>query len=119
MSVPGCFGDEGVCSVGFWEETVVLFFGVGGIGNGKRRRSGPWSSSYVHYMLILQTVQIYVLMFCITSLILYKQSLQWWFGGGLRLSGPSSGSNGSVRVYRRVFSVSKTGDQCEHYDPNI
>ena len=24
-------------------------------------------------------------------------------GGGLRLSGPSSGSNGSVRVYRRVI----------------
>ena len=26
-SVPGCFGDEGVCSVGFWEETFVLFLG--------------------------------------------------------------------------------------------
>ena len=26
-SVPGCFGDEGVCSVGFWEESLFLFLG--------------------------------------------------------------------------------------------
>ena len=27
MSVPGCFGDEGVCSVGLWEESLFLFLG--------------------------------------------------------------------------------------------
>ena len=27
MSVPGYFGDEGVCGVGFWEETLFLFLG--------------------------------------------------------------------------------------------
>jgi hypothetical protein len=27
-----------------------FFFWVGGIGNGKRRRRGPWSSSYVHFV---------------------------------------------------------------------
>jgi hypothetical protein len=26
-SVPGCFGDEGVCSFGFWEETFFSFLG--------------------------------------------------------------------------------------------
>jgi hypothetical protein len=48
------------------------FFWVGGIGSGKRRRRDPWSSSYVHCMSRLQTAQIYVLMFCIICLILYK-----------------------------------------------
>ena len=27
VSVPGYFGDEGVCSVGFWEEVLFLFLG--------------------------------------------------------------------------------------------
>jgi hypothetical protein len=47
-----------------------FFFWVGGIGNGKRRRHGPWSSSYVHSMSLPQTVQIYVFMFCIMSYII-------------------------------------------------
>ncbi len=49
-----------VCSgvLGGMRESVVsdsgrrhwFFFWVGGIGNGKRRYHGPWSSSYVHCM---------------------------------------------------------------------
>ena len=35
-----------------------------------------------------------------TRLVSFYSSL---VGGGLRLSGPSSGGNGSVRVYRRVI----------------
>ncbi len=46
-------------------EYSLLFFWVGGIGNGKRRLRDPWSSSYVHSM-----DQIYVFMFCITSYII-------------------------------------------------
>ena len=49
-----------------------FFFWVGGIGNGKRRRHGPWSSSYVHCMSRLQTAQIYVFVFRIICLILYN-----------------------------------------------
>jgi hypothetical protein len=40
-------------------------------------------------------------------------------GGGLRLSGSSSGSNGSVWVYRRVNFGNRTGDEREHYTPYI
>jgi hypothetical protein len=47
-----------------------FFFWVGGIGNGKRRRHGPWSSGYVHSMTHPQTVQIYVFMFCIMPYII-------------------------------------------------
>jgi hypothetical protein len=59
-----------VCSGVFWgmTESAVsdsgrrqwFFFWVGGIGNGKRRHRGPWSSSYVHCTSRLQTAQIYV-----------------------------------------------------------
>ncbi len=69
-----------VCSGLIWglRESVVsdsgmgqwFFFGVGGIGNGKRSRLGPWSSSYVHSMSCPQTDQIYVFMFCIMSYII-------------------------------------------------
>jgi hypothetical protein len=45
VSVPGCFGDEKVCSVGLWGRQW-FFFWVGGIGDGKSSRRGPWSSSY-------------------------------------------------------------------------
>jgi len=72
-----------VCSGVIWgmRESVVsdsgrrqwFFFWVGGIRtNGKRRLRDPWSSSYVHYMSRLQTDQIYVFMFRIVCLILYK-----------------------------------------------
>ena len=130
-SVPGCFWDEGVCSFGFWEETLFSFLE-------KRRHHGPWSSNCVSLLSRLQTDLISKL---------HKQSLQWWFrrirlqscvgsvcvgdttlmchgrdvhdwvrqpsrrvsfytsldGGGLRPSGPSSGNNGSVQVYIRVI----------------
>ncbi len=69
-----------VCSGVLWgmRESVVsdsgrrhwFFFWVGGIGNGKRRRRRPWSSSYVHCMSHPQTAQIYVFMFCIMSYII-------------------------------------------------
>jgi hypothetical protein len=59
-----------VCSGVLWEmrESVVsdsgirqwFFCWVGGIGNGKRSRHVPWSSSYVHCMSRLQTTQICV-----------------------------------------------------------
>ena len=42
----------------------MVLFSVVGIGDGKRRHPGPWSSSYVHSMSRLQTDQhlcIYVL----------------------------------------------------------
>ena len=39
MSVPGCFGDEWVCSVGFWEESLFLFLGGRGRGRGSARAS--------------------------------------------------------------------------------
>jgi hypothetical protein len=139
-----------VCSGVLWgiRESAVsdsgrrhcFFFWVGGIGNGKRRRRGPWSSSYVHCMSRPQTDQNFMYLCSVLCLILYKQSLvvslmdyrhvlvrcvvgarhccatdgmcttgsatrrvsfyASLVGGGLRLSGPSSGSNGSVRVYR-------------------
>ncbi len=44
-----------------------FFFWVCGIGNGKRRYHGPWSSSYVHFIPWPQTDQIYVFMFCVMS----------------------------------------------------
>ena len=45
-------------------DIVFSFFGVGVIGDGKRRHRGPWSSSYFRFMSHLQTDQnvcIYVL----------------------------------------------------------
>jgi hypothetical protein len=73
-------GTGEVCSGVFWgmRESVVsdsgrrhwFFFWVGGIGNGKRRHRGPWSSSYVRCMSRPQTTQIYVFMFCIMSYII-------------------------------------------------
>ncbi len=44
MSVPGCFEDEWVCSVGFWEESLFLFLGGGG-GRGSVRASTAESFS--------------------------------------------------------------------------
>ena len=65
-SVPGCFGDEGVCSFGFWEETLFSFLGRWG-----REDTVVHGVRIVfHSMSQLQTVLIS---------ILYKQSLQWWF----------------------------------------
>jgi hypothetical protein len=46
--VPGCIGDEGVCSFGFWEETLFSFLE-------KRRHHGPWSSNCVSLLSRLQT----------------------------------------------------------------
>ena len=145
MSVPGCFGDEGVCSVGFWEESLFLFLGRWYRGlEEKTPRTMKFELCSLHVAPSNSPKFMYLL--CIICFILYKQSLQWWFhcmrlqacvgsvcvgdttlmcrgwecarmgsatrrvsfyvslvGGGLRLSRPSSGSNGSVRVYRRVI----------------
>ena len=59
---------EGFVSMikGNFERRQWFFFWVGGIGNGKRRHRGPWSSSDVHFTSRLQTDQnlcIYVLYF--------------------------------------------------------
>ena len=71
-----------VCSGVLWgmRESAVsdsgrrhwFFFWVGGIGNGKRRRLGPWSSSYVHLCRVFKQTKMYVFMFCIICFILYK-----------------------------------------------
>jgi hypothetical protein len=65
----GALGNEGVCSVDSGRRHWFLFL-VGGVGNEKRRRHDPWSSSYVHYMSHPQTARIYVVMFCIMSYII-------------------------------------------------
>ncbi len=122
-----------------------FFFWVGGIGNGKRRCNGPWSSNYVSMYVVSSNSQnlcIYVLYYVLYYIISLcsggftdSTTGMCWFGvcwgndpdvtrtgcarvgsvtrrvssytllvgGGLRLSGPSSGSNGSVRVYRSVM----------------
>ena len=62
----GAFGDEGVCSFGFWEETLFSLLGRWG-------REGDTTHGVrivFHSMSCLQTSLIS---------ILYKQSLQWWF----------------------------------------
>ncbi len=146
MSVPGCFGDEGVCSVGFWEETLVLFlgrwyreweektprpmeFGLGSLHVTARLRTAQSLCIYVLYYVLY-----YIGSLCSGGFADATTGMCWfgvWWGhvsdvpqtgcarlgstarrvsfytslvgGGLRLSGPSSGSNGSVRVYRRVI----------------
>jgi hypothetical protein len=45
VSVPGCFGDEWVSSVGFWEESLFLFLGGRGRGRGSVRASTAESVS--------------------------------------------------------------------------
>ena len=61
----GVLGTRGSDTVsGSGRRQYALFFWVGGIGDGKRRCHGPWSSNYVHFMSHLQTDQnlcIYVL----------------------------------------------------------
>ena len=61
-SVPGCFGDKGVCSVG--RRQWFFFLGGWSLGDGKRRLRDPWRSSYFRFMSRLQTDR-YVFMFCI------------------------------------------------------
>ncbi len=65
-SVPGCFGDEGVCSFGLWEETLFSFLGRWG----REVVSVHAVRIVFHSMSRLQTDLIS---------ILYKQSLKWWF----------------------------------------
>ena len=110
-----------------------FFFWEGGIGNRKRRRHGPWSSSYVRFMSGLQTVQnlcIYVLyyLFCITKGVsvvvvsLYVTGVMCWFGvcwghgtdvsrTGMYTTG--FGNQGSVVVFGYTYV------SYEHYTPNI
>jgi hypothetical protein len=137
----GALGNEGVCSVGFWEDTLVLFLGRWyREWEEKAPRSMEFELCSLH--VTSQTDQIYVFMSCIMSYIIKAVSVvadattyMCWFcvwgghgtgvsqtgckrlgsatrrvsfyvslvGGGLRLSGPSSGNNGGVRVYRRVI----------------
>ena len=141
MSVPGCFGDEVVYSVGFWKESLFLFLGRWYRGwEEKAPRTMKFELCSLDDASSNRPKFMYLL--CIICFILYTQSLQWWFpcvrlqacvgsvcvggttlmcrgrecarlgsatrrvsfyaslvGGGLRLSG----SNGSVRVYRRVI----------------
>ena len=61
MSIPGCFGIEGVCSVGFWEETLFLFC-VGW--EEKTSRSMEFELCPPPCRVFKQT-KIYVFMFCI------------------------------------------------------
>jgi len=49
----GALGNEGVCSVGFWEGTLVLFLG-------RWYREWEEKARYVHSMSHPQTDQIYV-----------------------------------------------------------
>ena len=66
VSVPGCFGDEGVCSFGFWEEILFSFLGRWG----REGTSVHGVRIVFHSMSRFQTVLIS---------IFYTQSLQWWF----------------------------------------
>ena len=78
MSVPGCFGDEGVCNVGFWEESLFLFLGRWYRGWEKKE---SWTKKFklcsLHDTPSNRPKFMYLL--CIICFILYKQSLQWWF----------------------------------------
>ena len=73
MSVPGCFGDEGVCSVGFWEESLFLFLGRWYRG---WQEKAPWSMKFelcsLHDAPSNRPKFVYLL--CIICYILYKQS---------------------------------------------
>ena len=65
MSVPGYFGDEGVCGVGFWEETLFLFL-------------GRWYRGW-ELLRVIRTLEVWSGSQDTELSILYKQSLQWWF----------------------------------------
>ena len=136
VSFRGVLGNEGVCSVGFWEGTLVLFLGRWyreweekaprpmQFGLGSLNVASSNSPKFIYYIGSL-----------FSGGFAYATAGMCWFGvwwghgsdvprtgcarlssaarrvsfytslvgGGLRLSGPSSGSNGSVRVYRRVL----------------
>ena len=65
VSVPGYFGDEGVCGVGFWEETLFLFL-------------GRWYRGW-ELLRVIRTLEVWSGSQDTELSILYKQSLQWWF----------------------------------------
>jgi hypothetical protein len=133
-----------VCSVGFWEETLVLFWGRWyREWEEKVPRPREFELCSLHVASSnrpnLCIYVLYYVLYYINSLcsggFADATTVMCWFGvwlgygtdvprtgcarlgsatrrvsfytslvgGGLRLSGPSSGSNGSVRVYRRVI----------------
>jgi hypothetical protein len=140
----GALGNEGVCSVGFWEGTLVLFLGRWYRElQEKASRSMEFELCSLHVapsndpmlcIYVLYYVLYYISSLCSGGFIDATACMccfgVWWghgtdvprtgcarlglttrrvsfyasvVGGGLRLSGPSSGSNGSVQVYRRVI----------------
>ena len=62
VSIPGCFGDEGVCSIGFWEETLFSFWDRWG----REDTTDHGVQIVFHFMSCFQTDLIS---------ILYQQSL--------------------------------------------